>query len=172
MLNQPTMTKGVRLRNYQIRDLRLILLLKEEIADLFWILQSPADMFDLFVVDETKLGDPNYEEKNAAWGELYENSIIEEKPNYFLMRKGFLEDFGKYIITDWNQLAGVKHPEVFKKLVEFNKEFVKENCDIFLSCVDGAYWDVFVRNPAAKKKLADFFVDSEEILICDCLLLN
>lgn len=154
---------GFRIRDIRFNDPRLITLLAPAINDLFWILTDPADAWNLSKINGISTDDSRYEEENVKWGEAYEAAIVKEAPGVFLLRPGFLSDNYDYIRQDWQQFGFVISPQNFENFSEFSPGFVEKNCRFYLSCTDGAYWDVFSTDKTVLRRIQESFPTAEQI---------
>ncbi|MBN1903958.1 MAG: hypothetical protein JW927_02570 [Deltaproteobacteria bacterium] len=119
---------------------------RDGIKDYYWILDNQD--FKYF---------SDYENK-------YDELIIEESQLTRLTRKGFIPDYAKYIIQEWGQIYGIKD-KLSIATINLNKDFIKKTVDIYFSCIDGAYWEVYARNAEIIEKIRKEFPFSKSIAL-------
>ena len=121
---------------------------RDQICAYYWILENQN--FEYF---------SDYENK-------YDKLIIEESRLTRLTRKGFIPDYAKYIIPDWGQIYGIKD-RLSIVTINLDKNFIEKAVDLYFSCIDGAYWEVYSRNVEIIEKIRKEFPLSKSITLAD-----
>ena len=97
----------------------------------------------------------------------YDEIIIEESKNLLrLTKRGFVTEYAKHVIPDWGRIYGIKE-RIVLSAIKINDEFVEKNVEIYFSCVDGAYWEIYAKNRDIIKMLCERFPFSEPITLAD-----
>jgi len=79
------------------------------------------------------------------------------------MHRGFIENFGEYIFSDWLELAGYDDIQKLKTFDPGNLVSLDENSVIYFKCVDAASWEVYTENEEILKTLEAKFKFAENI---------
>lgn len=62
------------------------------------------------------------------------------------MHRGFIENFGEYIFSDWVELAGYDDIQKLKTFDPTDYGVIEENAVVYFRCVDGTYWAVYAND--------------------------
>ncbi|NIP39064.1 MAG: hypothetical protein GWO07_10240 [Candidatus Dadabacteria bacterium] len=96
--------------------------------------------------------------------ELEEYLLHEDKArSRHYMHRGFIENFGQYIFSDWIELAGYDDIEKLKTFDPTDSSVVEENAVVFIRCVDAAFWVVYANNQEIINILENSFKFTETI---------
>ncbi len=79
------------------------------------------------------------------------------------MHRGFIENFGEYIFSEWVELAGYDDIQKLKTFDPTDSDNIEENAVVFFRCVDAAYWAVYANNEEIINILEDTFKFTETI---------
>jgi len=129
--------------------------IEELISDLYW-----AHTGIIYSFPESFTQEQYHEIKNY----LEEYTLHEDKSKQVqYMHKGFIENFGEYIFSDWVELAGYEDIEKLKTFDPGSPEALNENAVVYFKCVDAAYWEVYAKNEEIIKILEANFKFTESI---------
>lgn len=130
---------------------------EELISDLYWVHTGIIYSFPENLTQD---------EYNLVKRSLEEYVLHEDKAkSYQFMHRGFIENFGEYIFTDWIELAGYDDLQKIKTFDPTNAEVIDENALVFFRCVDAAYWVVYAKNEEIIKILESNFKFTEKVNI-------
>ncbi|HSG32603.1 MAG TPA: hypothetical protein VLB82_13785 [Thermodesulfobacteriota bacterium] len=104
------------------------------------------------------------EQYNITKRNLEEYLLHEDKArsiNY--MHRGFIENFGQYIFSEWVELAGYDDIQKLKTFDPTDSDSIEENAVVFFRCVDAAYWAVYAKNEEIINILESNFKFTETI---------
>ena len=104
------------------------------------------------------------EQYNITKRNLEEYLLHEDKArsiNY--MHRGFIENFGQYIFSEWVELAGCDDIQKLKTFDPTDSDSIEENAVVFFRCVDAAYWAVYAKNEEIINILESNFKFTETI---------
>jgi hypothetical protein len=83
-----------------------------------------------------------------------------------LFAPGFLERFRDYLYGDWTNFY-LFATEVPLTIVEPWTNSLPTECEIFLSCVDAAYWEVFASDPSFLARIEDRYPNAMPCKLSD-----
>lgn len=116
----------------------ILQIIEELISDLYW-----AHTGIIYSFPESLTQEQYYEIKNY----LEEYILHEDKSKQVqFMHRGFIENFGQYIFSDWIELAGYDDIQKLKTFDPTSPQAIDENAVVFFRCVDAAYWVVYAKN--------------------------
>jgi hypothetical protein len=120
--------------------------------------------FLMYLSGEGKaLTDEQFEEVHKE----YEHFLLEELErvgnsirHLKLFDCGFLPRFRDYLSGDWTSfyLLSTRIPLAF---IQPWSNQVPPECEIFISCVDAAYWEVYARDTSLLTRIKEYFPDTE-----------
>ena len=83
-----------------------------------------------------------------------------------LFAPGFLERFRDYLYGDWTNFY-LFATQVALAVVEPSTNTVPAECEIFLSCVDAAYWEVFANDQSFLARIQDRYPNAVSCKLSD-----
>jgi len=137
------------------------------ITDYHWLLNQV--IFNHVAYDGDTFDD--YENK-------YDKIIIQTEETFHieLTAKGFLNKYAKFIQGDWDAIYGLRNPINIKDLIKYkrilwwnrkilniDKTFIENNSEIYFSCVDAAYWEIYSKNEEILNIFAEKFPNHQRI---------
>jgi hypothetical protein len=136
--------------DYQFRA--LVSPISELIKDMYWILED--------AIFESQENDSEFN-----------SYVIQTFPNdsdrIILCEKGFLYNFSKFLIPDNTDIYGftkrVNLWEALDRWGNIKQEFILSEVDVYFSCIDAAYWEVYSRYDNILKKIEDKFPYVEKV---------
>jgi len=119
-----------------------------------------------FLLFSTREGKTLSDEAVRSFDRKYEHFLMEqhyiagsEIPNVKLFDRGFLESFRDCLYGDWNHFY-LLTSKIPLNVIQLWSNNVPPGCDIFICCVDAAYWEVFVRDAALLERLKGRFPEA------------
>ncbi len=99
----------------------------------------------------------------------YDKLFLAEKEFHVrLSAKGFLNSYSKYIQGDWDDIIGINNLDYFSKYGSCGKwVFVEQYADIYFSCIDAAYWEIYLRDFELLENIKAIFPCSVECELKD-----
>lgn len=83
----------------------------------------------------------------------------------YYMHRGFIENFGKYIYSDWLEIAGYDDIQKLKTFDPTDSDAIKDNALVFVRCVDAKYWVIYSNNDEIINLLDSNFKFTEKIVL-------
>jgi hypothetical protein len=129
--------------------------IEELISDLYW-----AHTGIIYSFPESLTQEQYHEIKNY----LEEYMLHEDKNKQVqYMHRGFIENFGVYIFSDWIELAGYDDIQKLKTFDPGSPQSINENAFVYIKCVDAEHWEVYAINEEIIKILETNFKFTENI---------
>lgn len=138
--------KGLRIRN---RLSELIAPISQLVTDYFWVLDNV-----MFV--HQSAGGSLFDERK------YSESILQESQPLVLIDKDSLLEFAEFIQGDWDSIYGLRGPVDLAGFAGLGCGTLPGAVEIYFSCVDAAYWEVFARDEELLRLMKWRFPDAEE----------
>lgn len=126
--------------------------------DLFWVLDTDflhskgpsAEVFDE-VADRDLLELVLFHDESNDWN--------------LVARPPFLRRFSPFFPNDWLDIAGTVGCPSGPGVPALSKAWVEAEAEIYFSCIDGAYWEVYARDEEILKRVARAFPQAESCLL-------
>ena len=133
----------------------ILQIIEELVSDLYW-----AHTGIIYSFPENLTQEEYHNIKNS----LEEHLLHEDKSKSMqYMHRGFVENFGEYIFSDWIELAGYDDIQKLKTFDPGSPEAIDENAVVFFRCVDAAYWVIYAKNEEIIKIIQDKFKFTESV---------
>jgi hypothetical protein len=140
------------------------------IARLYWILEFPAEVFSF-------AGNGQYYDNSGECHKLSADPLDEliELENYCanstfgVAPPGFFPKYARFIIADWQDIAGIKSPMSIENISCLSKGFIENQCELYYGCADGTYWEVYSQNDIWLKKISVNFPLATECYLADSM---
>lgn len=148
--------QGIRFKE-KLQLEEIITPISDLINGFYWILNS--------VEFKNQASDGTY---FIDWEKNYDKLVVEQLDSQFirLVVPGFFPKYAKYVIGDWDMIVGVKDRISLKGLIKgIQNNWIEENGEIYLSCVDAAYWEIYGKNQELLMKIKKEFPNSIECFL-------
>jgi hypothetical protein len=138
----------------------LVDVLGPELSQLYCVTHS--DFLEYFSPDGKTLSDEECEKLN----EQHTQFLLEEfasggraVADLKLFDRGFLLRFRNYLWGDWTDFYLLSTRIPLSAIQPWGNQ-VPPECQIFISCVDAAYWEVFARDTSLLARIKEHFPDA------------
>jgi len=130
---------------YGIR--RIIDVLAPEVSHLYCAIHKPFLIYDSLT-----------EEQCSQLDGLYSKLLLEksQERDLRLFSPGFLLRFRDHIYGDWTDICLLTSRIPLSEISPDRSE-VPHECEVFISCIDAAYWEVFARHKSILDRIGEEF---------------
>jgi hypothetical protein len=136
------------------------------IANYYWIIEDPI------FIQELPNGD-KFDDLQEKYSEIVLQDFPADSPPHFMLCiRGFLNKYGKFILPDNQRIFGLREKidlsdALNSVKLNVKKSFISQNVEVFFSCNDAAYWEVYSIHSEILQRVKDKFPSSEEITLND-----
>jgi hypothetical protein len=144
---------------YGIRG--IVDVLATELSRLYCI--THQDFLEYCCLDGTALSDEVRKSLHEEYGRFLLGELATsggEICDLKLFERGFLPRFRDYLYGDWTDLYLLPTAIPLAAVQPWSND-VPPACQIFISCVDGAYWEIYARDTLPLARIRKQFPDAE-----------
>ena len=143
--------KGLRIRT---RLYELMAPISQRISGYYWVLEGVT-----FV-------------HRGASGRLFDErsygaSILQQSQSLVLLDRGSLPGLAEFIPGDWDSMYGLRERVELAAFRGYSSGAEPESVEVYFSCVDAAFWEVFARDEDLLLLLKRAFPEAEECLLSE-----
>jgi hypothetical protein len=92
----------------------------------------------------------------------YDEATLQESNQLRLMDKKFFPKAAEFVQGDWDSIYGLMEPIDLATFKGFGEGNLPEDVEIYFSCTDAAYWEVYAKDEATLCLVNEVFPAAEE----------
>lgn len=97
----------------------------------------------------------------------YDEATLQERNQLRLMDKKFLSKAAEFVQGDWDSIYGLTEPIDLATFKGFGEGNLPEDVEVYFSCTDAAYWELYAKDEATLCLVKEAFPDAEECLLSE-----
>ena len=143
--------KGLRIRT---RFYELMAVISHRVSGYYWVLE------DVTFVHHGASG-RLFDERR------YRESVLQQSQSLVLLDSESLTGLAEFILGDWDSIYGLRERVELAAFSGYSSGVAPETVEVYLSCTDAAFWEVFARSEDLLLVLKRAFPEAEECLLSD-----
>lgn len=157
--------KGLKVINDEDKGYQFCELIKpieKYIKEYYWIITESSSSISFYTKDGQKFKD---------WENKYNEIVL--KSNYEkdikLLTKGFMNKYANFIVGDWTEIYAINKLTELNEIddYDFNKSKIKKNAEIYFSCIDAGFWEIYSKEKVILDLIKKEFYLSRDINLLD-----
>lgn len=97
----------------------------------------------------------------------YRGSVLQQTPSLVLLDRGSLPVLAEFILGDWDEIYGLRERVELAAFRGYSSGAIPEGVEVYLSCTDAAFWEVFARDEDLLLRLKRAFPEAEECVLSE-----